>query len=319
MPGPHHQRVEGSDGERRHRVQIGHDANNSPLARGGARLTRSNALNNVSYDPSPAGASAGTGAAQQARVGPFDIPAHIPYLDREFSNPDHARIFQDRIPADRAAPQRPAAHQPRLNDAGNLGAAGNRDQMPSWEVQLEAINMLHGNKRTNVSIAPEYKRRIAAHLSDMGMGTSQLDPRVREAAQQANNDPEQLLRNLQTLVIRDRFLQRPQDEPAAGTRPNRPQANHAAAGNRTRVPNQRVPAAAPDALPNQGAGAAHPPRARPRAGETYPAEFMQPTHPDGRIYLPRPTNDEQRARPARDAQMENSVVFPSSNANIRPR
>lgn len=300
MPAPRHQRAEGSDGERRHRVQIGHDANNSPQARGGARLTRSTALNNVSYDPPPAVANAGTGAVQQARVGPFDIPAHIPYLDREFSNPGHARIFQDRIPADRVTPQRPAAHQPRPNGVGDLGAAENHAQMPSWDVQLQALNMLHGHRPTNVSIDPEYKRQIATHLSNMETGS--ISQRVREAAQQANNDPEQLLRNLQNVVIRERVFQRRQDEPAAGARPNRPQASDAAAGNRTRMPRQE----------------AHTPRARPRI-EPYPAEFMQPTHPDGRIYRPRPTNDEQRARPAPAPQMENSVVFPSSNGNIRPR
>lgn len=95
-----------------------------------------------------------------------------------------------------------AAHQPRL-DGGNV-AAGNSARMPSQAVLEHAFSMLTGVDRHTIDgMTAGNTHAVTNHLYAIiaaAARPSQLDPRVRDAAQQANGSGEQLIRNLLALV-----------------------------------------------------------------------------------------------------------------------
>jgi hypothetical protein len=78
-----------------------------------------------------------------------------------------------------------------------------RPRMPSRETVMDAVDMLTGNHDADLTeVTGRNTLNVINHLHDIGTrsAASPLDPRVREAAQQAGNNPEQLVRNLLALA-----------------------------------------------------------------------------------------------------------------------
>ena len=110
----------------------------------------------------------------------------------------------------------------------------------------------------------------------------------------------------------------PQPEEAGGRQPSVPASHPTPSAPPIELAADNVPQASnqprltrTDAF-NTRHDVANPPRTGPFDIQAYPAELMQPTHPDGRIYLPR--RNGQQPRPA-DAAPPNR---PSSPFDVRP-
>jgi hypothetical protein len=175
---------------------------------------------NTAARPTPQAGNVQPYPSELLRMDP-NVPVIIPRNDRPATRPNRGN-------------DGPRRH----GEAGNVAAA-NPARMPSEQVLTDALGMLSGRGRPDLSaVTGSNTVAVVNHVHNIGMlPTSQLHPSVLRAVRQAHDNPEQLVRNLLALVTANPPVM--PNRPGSTAQPaNRPNQAGATANARPRMPSQ---------------------------------------------------------------------------------